>query len=103
MRVAFKTSALFAALAFLIVLAAPAAQHHAGDTAKDPVCGMDVKKSEAKAAFDYKGTTYYFCPVGCKDKSAQDPEKYLQKEAGKTEKVEKIVKVVKEGKAECSF
>jgi len=55
------------------------AQQKSADTATDPVCGMTVKKSEAKATFDYKGTTYYFCGVGCKDAFAKDPEKYLQK------------------------
>jgi len=55
------------------------AQQKADDTAIDPVCGMTVKKSEAKATFDYKGTTYYFCAAGCKEAFAKEPEKYLQK------------------------
>jgi YHS domain-containing protein len=55
------------------------AQQKADDTALDPVCGMTVKKSEAKATFDYKGTTYYFCAAGCKEAFAKEPEKYLQK------------------------
>jgi YHS domain-containing protein len=59
------------------------AQEKADDTAIDPVCGMTVIKAEAKATFDYKGTTYYFCNAGCKESFAKDPEKYLQKkEAG---------------------
>jgi Cu+-exporting ATPase len=85
---ASKTIAIFAALAVCFGLALAAAQHPSADTAKDPVCGMDVKKGEAKAAFDYKGTTYYFCSVGCKDKFVQDPEKCLQKASGKTERAE---------------
>ena len=55
------------------------AQQQAGDTATDPVCGMTVKKAEAKATFDYEGTTYYFCSAGCKEAFSKDPEKYLQK------------------------
>jgi YHS domain-containing protein len=55
------------------------AQQKADETATDPVCGMTVKKAEAKATFDYKGTTYYFCNTGCKDAFAKDPEKYIQK------------------------
>jgi len=51
----------------------------ADEVATDPVCGMTVKKSEAKATFDYKGATYYFCAAGCKEAFAKDPEKYLQK------------------------
>jgi YHS domain-containing protein len=55
------------------------AQQKADDTAIDPVCGMTVKKAEAKATFDYKGTTYYFCGAGCKEAFAKDSEKYIQK------------------------
>lgn len=55
------------------------AQQKAADTATDPVCGMTVKKAEAKATLDHKGTTYYFCSAGCKEAFANDPEKYLQK------------------------
>jgi YHS domain-containing protein len=55
------------------------AQQKADDTAIDPVCGMTVKKSEAKVTLDYKGTTYYFCSAGCKEAFAKEPEKYLQK------------------------
>lgn len=63
-------------LAFVI---SGVAQQSAADTATDPVCGMTVKMSEAKATYEYKGTTYYFCSQGCKDKFVKDPEAYLQK------------------------
>lgn len=49
------------------------------DTAKDPVCGMTVKKAGAKYTYDYKGTTYYFCSQGCQTNFSKDPEKYLAK------------------------
>jgi YHS domain-containing protein len=48
--------------------------------AKDPVCGMDVEEEKAAATYEYKDKTYYFCAVGCKDKFAQDPERFLKKE-----------------------
>jgi YHS domain-containing protein/TusA-related sulfurtransferase len=72
------------ALALLLILSlgfvlSGLAQQKADDTAIDPVCGMTVKKAEAKATFDYKGTTYYFCGAGCKEAFAKDPEKYIQK------------------------
>jgi YHS domain-containing protein len=54
-------------------------QQTGDDTAKDPVCGMTMKRSEAKATFDYSGKTYYFCSAGCKDTFVKDPEKYIQK------------------------
>jgi YHS domain-containing protein len=53
------------------------AQQLSADKAIDPVCGMTVVKANAKATYDYKGTTYYFCNPGCKDSFVKDPEKYL--------------------------
>jgi YHS domain-containing protein len=76
-----KTLTLFLAISFVFILGG-IAQQKAGDTAVDPVCGMTVKKAEAKATYEYKGETYYFCNTGCKDAFAKDPEKYLQKEEG---------------------
>ena len=46
-------------------------------TAKDPVCNMKVKKSEAAAVSEYGGKKYYFCAMGCKKAFDQSPEKYL--------------------------
>ncbi len=72
--------AIFLALAFVFVVTG-AAQQKPDDTAVDPVCGMTVKKADAKATYEYKGTTYYFCNAGCKESFVKDPEKYLQKQA----------------------
>ena len=69
-----------AVLAFVLVLAA-VGQQKSGDTAIDPVCGMTVVKANAKATYDYKGTTYYFCSTGCKEAFAKDPEKYFKADA----------------------
>jgi len=52
------------------------------DSAKDPVCGMTVKKADAKWTSDYKGTIYYFCSEGCKAEFAKNPDKYLASGAG---------------------
>jgi len=45
---------------------------------KDPVCGMMVDPSRAKATHEHAGKTYYFCCVGCKEKFSADPGKYLR-------------------------
>lgn len=45
-------------------------------TMKDPVCGMSVDPSTAKAKSDYKGMTYYFSSKGCKTKFDSDSAKY---------------------------
>jgi Cu+-exporting ATPase len=75
--------ALLAVAAFILVLGV-SAQQKSEDKAVDPVCGMTVSKATAKATYEYKGMTYYFCCSGCKDKFAKDPEKYLQKKQGPT-------------------
>ena len=43
----------------------------------DPVCKMNVDEKNAAATYEYKGKTYYFCAVGCKEAFAKDPEKHL--------------------------
>ena len=45
--------------------------------AVDPVCKMTVEPARAAAQSSYKGETYYFCAVGCKQKFDREPEKYL--------------------------
>jgi YHS domain-containing protein len=69
---------VFLILSFAFVLAG-LAQQKADETAGDPVCGMTVNKATAKATFEYKGATYYFCSEGCKEAFAKNPEKYLAK------------------------
>ena len=75
-----RSIAIMAALAVILVVGVMAQQKSA-DTAVDPVCGMTVVKANAKATFDYNGTTYYFCNTSCKDAFAKEPEKYLQAQA----------------------
>ena len=43
----------------------------------DPVCKMQVRPETAAAQHEHNGETYYFCAVGCRDRFAADPEKYL--------------------------
>ena len=43
----------------------------------DPVCGMTISPEDAVGHLDYKGQTYYFCAVGCKQKFDREPDKYL--------------------------
>ena len=45
--------------------------------AVDPVCKMTVDPPKAAAQSSYKGETYYFCAVGCKQKFDCEPERYL--------------------------
>ena len=73
--------ALMAVLALTLVIGV-VAQQMSSDKAVDPVCGMTVVKANAKATYDYKGETYYFCSTGCKESFAKEPEKYLAKAKG---------------------
>jgi YHS domain-containing protein len=50
------------------------------EMAIDPVCKMEVDEEQAAAQYEYKGKTYYFCAVGCKDTFAQNPEQFLKDE-----------------------
>ena len=45
----------------------------------DPVCGMELNPSETKLTAEYKGKTYYFCNIVCRDSFVSDPAKYLAK------------------------
>jgi YHS domain-containing protein len=45
----------------------------------DPVCKMKIDESKAAGKSDYKGQTYYFCALSCKQKFDKEPEKYLAK------------------------
>ncbi len=47
-------------------------------TVKDLVCGMEIDPKTAAAKMDYKGKTYYFCAISCRDKFKADPEKFDQ-------------------------
>jgi YHS domain-containing protein len=46
--------------------------------ATDPVCKMSVEENKAAATYEYKGKTYYFCAVGCKDTFSKEPEKFIK-------------------------
>jgi Cu+-exporting ATPase len=47
-------------------------------TTKDPICGMSVDPKQAAGSSEYKGTTYYFCSLGCKRKFDANPEAYAK-------------------------
>jgi xanthine dehydrogenase accessory factor len=46
--------------------------------AVDPICGMQVKISEAMYSHEYAGHTYYFCCANCQMKFAEDPQQYVE-------------------------
>jgi len=43
----------------------------------DLVCGMELDADNSKANADYKGKTYYFCAIHCKNHFTADPVKYV--------------------------
>ena len=52
-----------------------------GEPFIDPICGMTVKPESAAGSYEYKGTTYYFCSVGCLNKFKNDPDSFLAAES----------------------
>jgi len=49
-----------------------------GETAVDPVCGMDVDTGKPPGGkWEYQGTSYYFCGPGCNRAFQKEPEAYL--------------------------
>jgi Cu+-exporting ATPase len=51
----------------------------------DPVCGMEVDPAKSKGSFDYKGTTYHFCGLRCREKFKNDPDGILARGVSKRE------------------
>jgi Cu+-exporting ATPase len=48
----------------------------------DPVCGMKVKKEDAKFTYVHNDKTYYFCNAECKDKFTTAPGNYIRADEG---------------------
>lgn len=53
-------------------------EHQENGKVVDPVCGMELKKEDAKHTYEYKDKTYYFCMASCKEKFVKNPEEYLK-------------------------
>jgi len=48
----------------------------------DPVCGMTLEESAAKASTDYEGKRYYFCSDACREEFEAHPDQYAGLEEG---------------------
>ena len=48
-----------------------------GNSAVDPVCGMQVDRRTAKHSLTVDGTTYYFCGQSCENKFAANPDGFV--------------------------
>ncbi len=46
------------------------------ETARDPVCGMNVAVAPASHRADVGGATYYFCCAPCREQFLAEPQKY---------------------------
>jgi len=49
-----------------------------GKMVLDVVCKMEIDAKTAKWKSEYKGKTYYFCALMCKQKFDRNPEKYIK-------------------------
>jgi YHS domain-containing protein len=48
----------------------------------DPVCGMSVEESEAKASTEYEGKQYFFCSDACREEFEAHPDQYAGLDEG---------------------
>src|SRR3989337_673812 len=55
-------------------------------SAIDPICGMTVEESKAAATYNYKGKTYYFCNIRCKEKFEKEPEAAVEQSKVRSQK-----------------
>lgn len=46
---------------------------------KDPICGMDVSE-DTPYKTQFKGKTYFFCSVVCKNVFEKEPHKYISEQ-----------------------
>ena len=46
-------------------------------TVQDVVCGMKIESDHAPHRTEYKGQTFYFCSLGCKNQFEREPERYI--------------------------
>ena len=49
------------------------------EVAIDPVCGMKVKRENAKHRFEYQGREYLFCSARCRERFQADAQSFLNK------------------------
>ncbi|MEP6920839.1 MAG: heavy metal translocating P-type ATPase [bacterium] len=68
----------------------------AGNSVKDPVCGMTVNAEAAAGSYEYNGDTYYFCSTHCLDKFRKDPEPFLNRST--TQRVSQPIGILREPK-----
>ncbi len=79
-----KMIVLLMAFSFVFTLVSYGGQS-SDEMVKCPVSGKEIKKSEAKATYEYKGKTYYFCCENCKETFLENPDKYVPQESGSHE------------------
>ncbi|MFQ5601175.1 MAG: heavy metal translocating P-type ATPase [Candidatus Krumholzibacteriia bacterium] len=49
----------------------------AGESARDPVCGMQIDAPADAATLEHGGKCYFFCCAHCQERFRQEPERYL--------------------------
>jgi YHS domain-containing protein len=54
------------------------AEAFAEEPVTDPVCGMQIHRSDATASELYYGHPYFFCCDGCRDEFRKDPGRYVE-------------------------
>ncbi len=55
---------------------------------RDPICGMEFDEKEAKTKEIYRGKTYYFCSLHCRNMFIKEPDRFLKEEGERRVKAE---------------
>jgi Cu+-exporting ATPase len=59
----------------------------------DPVCQMTIDGKDAVARSEYRGTTYYFCSLPCKEDFDKAPDDYIEKKISAMPTVEELAAI----------
>ena len=60
-------------------------EHHAPESVRDPVCGMNVDPATTPHRAEHAGHSYFFCSAKCRERFVAEPGRYLSEDrAGRT-------------------
>jgi Cu+-exporting ATPase len=59
----------------------------------DPVCKMTIEDKDAAGTSTYKGVTYYFCSVSCKENFDKDPDAFIGEKVSETKEASRGSKI----------
>lgn len=68
----------------------------------DPVCKMTIEDKDAAARSEYKGKTYYFCSLHCKEDFDKAPGEYVEEKKSSMPTAEELASVTSKALGEMA-